>query len=181
MNNRKQLLKNLKKEKKLRNTYIEDNDNYIGRFIGTIFGILVVLVIAYLLVGIFLTKTIKFGKDKEEPTVATIDNSTILIGNIFSQKEEEYLVVIYDVNNKDDKTLTNWISYYKSKNTEMTVYTVDSENKMNAKYIVEKDSNKDAKEVSELKVIAPTIIKINNGSITEYYEGETAVKEMLKN
>ena len=51
---------------------------------------------------------------------------------------------------------------------------------MNSKYIVEKDSNKEAKSLEELKVIAPTVLKVNNGSITEYYEGETSVKEMLK-
>ena len=181
MNNRKQMLKNLKKEKKLRNTYVEDTENYIGRFIGTIFGVLLVLVVAYLLVGIFLTKTITFGKDKEDNKTVTIDNSTILLSNIFNQKEDEYLVIIYDINNKDDSSMSNWISYYKSKNTESTVYTVDSKNKMNSKYIVEKDSNKDAKELSELKVIAPTIIKVNKGSITEYYEGETSVKSLLKN
>ncbi|MBR4830780.1 MAG: hypothetical protein IKZ96_03340 [Bacilli bacterium] len=181
MNNRKQILKNMKKERKLRNNYTEDNENIITRFVGTIFGVLIVLVISYLLVGIFVTKTIKFGKDKEEPTVATTDKSTILIGNIFNQKEEEYLVVIYDINNKEDQTITTWLNYYSGKNSDTTIYKVDSKNKMNAKYIVEKDSNREAKEVSELKVIAPTIIRIKNGSISEYIEGESSVKEMLKN
>lgn len=181
MNNRKQILKNMKKERKLRNSYVEDNDNIITRFVGTIFGVLLVLVLSYLLIGIFVTKTIKFGKDAEEPTSVTIDNSTILIGNTFNQKEEEYLVIVYDINNKDDKTIENWLSYYKGKHSDVTVYKVDSKNKMNAKYIVDKDSNKEAKEATELRVIAPTIIKINNGSISEYIEGETSVKEMLKN
>jgi hypothetical protein len=181
MNNRKQILKNMKKERKLRNNYSEENDSIITRFVGTIFGVLIVLVISYLLVGIFVTKTIKFGKDKEEPTVATIDNSTILIGNTFSQKESEYLVIVYDINNKDDKTIDNWISYYKNNHSDVTIYKVDSKNKMNAKYIVDKDSNKEAKSATELKVVAPTIIKIKDGNISEYYEGETSVKEMLKN
>ncbi len=180
MNNRKQMLKNLKKEKKLRNSHIEDNENIIGRFIGTIFGVLLFLVVGYLLVGIFFTKTIKFGKEEKEKTEVTIDNSTILIGNSLKQKEEEYIVVIYDINNSDDKTISNWLSLYKTNHSDATVYSVDSKNKMNSKYIVEKDSNKEAKSLEELKVIAPTVLKVNNGSITEYYEGETSVKEMLK-
>ena len=181
MNNRKQILKNMKKERKLRNSYVEDNENIITRFVGTIFGVLIVLVISYLLIGIFVTKTIKFGKDKEEVTVATTDKSTILIGNTFNQKEEEYLVVIYDMNNKTDKTIETWLTYYSGKHTDITIYKVDSKNKMNSKYIVDSDSNKEAKEVSELRVIDPTIIRIKNGSISEYIEGESSVKEMLKN
>ena len=84
------------------------------------------------------------------------------------------------VNNSDDKTISNWLSLYKTNHSDATVYSVDSKNKMNSKYIVEKDSNKEAKSLEELKVIAPTVLKVNNGSITEYYEGETSVKEMLK-
>lgn len=181
MNNRKQLLKNMKKEKKLRNNYVEDNDNLIGRFIGTIFGVLLVLVISYLLVGIFFTKTIKFGKDKKDPTEVTIDNSTILLGNLFDQKESEYMVIVYDINNKEDKTMENWISYYEGKNSDVTIYKVDSKNKMNAKYIGEKENENAPTSLEDLKVLDPTIIKIKDGQITEYYEGETSVKEMLKN
>lgn len=180
MNNRKQILKNMKKERKLRNNHIEDNENVITRFVGTIFGVLLVLVISYLLIGIFFTKTIKFGKDKEEKPTVNIDKSTILLGNIFNQKEDEYLVIIYDINDKDNTSLENWITYYKGKNT-ATIYKVDSKNKMNGKYIVEKDSNREAKELSELKVIAPTIIKVKDKAIVEYYEGEEEVKSMLKN
>jgi len=181
MNNRKQLLKNMKKEKKLRNTHVEDNDNLIGRFIGTIFGVLLVLVLGYLLVGIFITKTIKLGKDKEETTEVTIDNSTILLGNIFSQKESEYMVIVYDINNKEDKTLENWINYYESKNSDVTIYKVDSKNKMNSKYIGEKENENAPTSLEDLKVLDPTIIKIKDGQVIEYYEGESSVKSMLKN
>ena len=179
MNNRKQLLKNLKNEKRARRE-LEDNDNVIGRFVGTIFGVLIVLIIGYLLVGIFFTKTIKFGKDKEETNV-TIDKSTILLGNLFNQKESEYIVIVYDINNKDDKSLENWISYYKSKNSDMAIYKVDSKNKMNAKYIGDKENESAPISLEDLKVKAPTLIKIKDGNIAEYYEGETSVKEMLKN
>lgn len=180
MNNRKQILKNMKKEKKLRNTYVEDNDNYIGRFIGTIGGILLVLVISYFVVGIFITKTITFGK-KEDPNTVTIDNNTILIGNIFTQSKDEYYVVIYDSNNKDDNSISNWVNYFKSKNSDKTIYVVDSKNKMNGNYMVEKDSNKDAKTLEDLKVVSPTLLKIVNGEIKEYYEGKDEVKSALKN
>ena len=40
---------------------------------------------------------------------------------------------------------------------------------MNSKYISE-TGNKNAKKLEELKVVAPTLIKISNETITEYYE-----------
>ena len=177
--NRKQLLKNLKNEKKARRN-IEDSENYVTRFIGTIFGVLVFLVIGYLLIGIFVTKTIKFGKKDEEKTAVTIDSSIILLSNILKQVEAEYMVVIYDINDTDNKTISNYINLYKGKHTASTIYSVDSKNKMNAKYIVEKDSNKEAKSIEELKVVSPTLIKVVDGKITEYHEGKDEVKSILK-
>ena len=177
--NRKQLLKNLKNEKKARRN-IEDNENYVTRFIGTIFGVLVFLVIGYLLIGIFVTKTIKLGKKDEEKPAVTIDSSIILLSNILKQVEAEYMVVIYDINDTDNKTISNYINLYKGKHTASTIYSVDSKNKMNAKYIVEKDSNKEAKSIEELKVVSPTLIKVVDGKITEYHEGKDEVKSILK-
>ena len=90
------------------------------------------------------------------------------------------MVVIYDINDTDNKTISNYINLYKGKHTASTIYSVDSKNKMNAKYIVEKDSNKEAKSIEELKVVSPTLIKVVDGKITEYHEGKDEVKSILK-
>ena len=60
------------------------------------------------------------------------------------------------------------------------MYIVDSENKLNAKYIVEKDSNKNPTSLEDLKVKSPTLIKIEDGKVTLYIEGIEEVKNELK-
>ena len=78
--------------------------------------------------------------------------------------------VIYDM--EDTKSIIKtWLSSYQGKEGALTVYTVDSTKKFNANYLVTEGSNKNATSLSDLKVIAPTLLKINNKQITEYIEG----------
>ncbi len=176
--NRKKMIKELKKNKKNNKEITEEN--YINRFIGTIFGLIIISIIGYFLVGVFLTKSIDLKKEdkKEEKTEVTIDNDVILLGNIFSLKDSSYYVLVYDKENKDS-LLKNWVSDFQSNNEEK-MYIVDSENKLNAKYIVEKDSNKNPTSLEDLKVKSPTLIKIEDGKVTLYIEGIEEVKNELK-
>ena len=45
----------------------------------------------------------------------------------------------------------------------------------------EENSNKNPTSYSDLKVISPTLIKIDNKKVTSYIEGEDAIKDVLKN
>ena len=175
--NRKQVLKDMKKQKK--NYEMDEEQNYLSRFVLTIGLIIILLIALYLIVGIFITKTITFKKSEETKEEATIDNSTILIGDVFNQKEDSYYVLIYD--KKDEKSsLDKFLSLYKNKSDALTVYTVDSSVSFNSKYIVEKDSNTNPSSYEDLRVISPTLIKIENKSVTGYYEGSESIIEILK-
>ena len=59
------------------------------------------LIIIYLLVGIFITKEIKFGNNNNSNTNGDMTNnrSNILVSEIFKQSEEKYYVYFYDFNN----------------------------------------------------------------------------------
>lgn len=179
MNNRKQILKNMKKNKKEKNK-VED-ENYINRFITYLFIFLLLLIVGYLFIGIFVNKTISFkkNKDKEEKEEVQIDNSTILAGEIFDQKEEEYYVLVY--NPSDEQSIIKpWKGLYEGKTDSLKVYVVDSTEKLNGNFIVDKDSNKNASSYEDLKIKEPTLIKIRNNSISEYTEGEDAIKNIFK-
>ena len=140
--NRKQVLKDMKKKKKEKN--FEEETNYVSRFILYLLIFLILLIIGYLIIGIFVNKTISFNKkDTKETSKVTIDNNTILAGEIFDQKEDEYYVLVYNKN--------------------------------------EENSNKDAQSYSELRIVSPTLIKINNKKIVEYIEGEEQIKNIFKN
>ena len=170
--NRKQVLKNMKKNKK--NAKVIEEDNLVSRFIFTIGIVLVVLIAGYLFIGTFVTKTL-FNKTKEEKQEVTIDNNTILAGQIFDQKDAEYYVLIYDVDD-EKSSLGKW----KGLKSSDKIYVVDSGEKLNNKFIVEKDSNKNPTGYSDLKIKNPTLIKVKDKKVIEYTEGEEEIKNIFK-
>ncbi len=177
--NRKQVLKEMKKNKKKQIT--NEEENYVNSFVFALLTILIVLVAGYLFIGIFVTKTISFGdkKDDEKKEEINIDNDTILLGQLFEQPDDSYYVLIYDKSDKNN-ILTSWKGIYEGKEDKIKVYVVDSSDKLNSKFIVEKDSNKNPTGYDNLKVKIPTLIKVENKVVTEYTEGEDAIKNVFK-
>ena len=175
---RKQALKEMKKQK--RNYEDDEEKSIVSRFVMTIGIVLTALVLLYLFVGIFITKSITFGdkgKDKTEEVAA--DKTTILASQIFDQSDEEYYVLVYDPSD-EVHNIEQFLTTYKSKSDALTVYKVDSSKKFNSKYIVEEDSNKNPTSINDLKIKAPSLIKISSKSVTEYIEGFDEVKNVFK-
>ena len=150
---------------------VEVNEtNQVKKYAMIIFIIIGVFAIIYLLSALFITKELDwFSKDKtEESTTDSVANS-ILASAIFKQSEEEYYVYFYDFDEEEkDSTITNLVtnSLIGSK-----VYKVNTSSAMNANYVGEV-SNKNAKTLTDLKVVAPTLIKISGDTISEYYEND---------
>ena len=101
---------------------------------------------------------------KENKTETKVDN-TILAKNSLRQTDEIYYVYYYDFNNKLTK-IENNISKLDNK-----VYRVNTSDALNSNFVSE-ESNPNAKALEEIKVKAPTLIKVENGTILEYYETE---------
>ena len=131
--------------------------------------LLLIMCIIYLVTSLFITKELDWfsKKDKEEETTeeSTVSDS-ILASAIFKQKEEEYYVYFYDFS-EEKNSITEIVN---NKLSGDKVYKVNTESAMNKKYVNE-ESNKRAKTLEDLKVKAPTLIKISNGEIIKYYEG----------
>lgn len=174
---RKKALKELKKQKRDYNS--EEEKNILNRFIMTLGIVLLGLVLLYLFVGVFITKTITFKKEQEEKEEVVIDRTTIFASQIFDQAEEEYYVLVYNPEEKIED-LSMFLNIYQSKNDSIKVYKVISTLKFNSDYIVEKDSNKSPSNSNELRIISPSLIKINSKSVVEYHEGFEEVKNVFK-
>ena len=177
---KKQIMKNIEKNSK-NNIKKGEKDSFF-KFITTLMVMILIFILVYFLVGVFYTKEIDFksDKDNESKDEVTVDNSTITLGQLFDQSQDEYYVLVYDVN--DDKSIIpSWLSIFESKNSNATIYKVDSKNKFNSEFLTNENGNKNATTYSNLKVKSPTLIKINNKSISEYIEGEDNIKEYFKN
>lgn len=159
--------KSLKKEE-----IIEEKQ--LKKYAIIIIAIIAVFTIIYVLSSIFITKDFNwFTKKESEKATEEKTKDDILASEIFKQSEEEYYVYFYDFNEKES-VITETVF---ARLTYSTVYEVNTTSVMNANYVSD-TSNKKAKKLSDLKVISPTLIKISNGEIVEYYEKEEIIKAL---
>ena len=158
---KKKILKNIKKNKDVNETKNEKDTFF--KFITTLVVLLLIFILVYFLIGLFYTKEINFKSDdkKSNKEEIDIDNSTITLGQLFDQAEDEYYVLIHDVNDKKS-IIPTWMQVFLNNNSTSTIYEVDSKNKFNSNYIVDSNSNTNPSSYSDLKVKSPTLIKIKN-------------------
>jgi len=144
--------------------------------------VVIFLFVIYYILAVFVTKEIEISNKEEEKSTITESTDTengvsnkILASNIFNQKEEAYYVYFYDFNDENEV-----VSGIISGMTEKTIYKVDTSSSLNSKYVTEDKGNKSAKNLEELKVINPTVIKIEADKIVKYYEGNDEIYKKLK-
>lgn len=175
---RKQAKKDGKSLKKVETISDQDIKKVFKKYIIVILSVGLFFVILYLGLGIFVTKEIDLsGEEEKENTTETTTNSvsdSILANSIFKQSEEEYYVYFYDFD-EDETTLTELVQ---SKLMDSKVYKVNTSSSLNKNYVADK-GNKDAKTLEELKVVTPTLIKIANDEIVEYYESTDEINSFL--
>lgn len=171
-------MKNIQKDKKNDRSNSESRDNYF-KFITTLTILLILFILTYFIMGLFYTKEIDLNKKEEKKEEVNIDNKTIMLSQLFEQPKDEYYVLIYDVSDKNS-LVKAWISIYENSNGALTLYRVDSSKKFNSNYIVKENSNRNATGLDDLRVIAPTLIKVKNKGIVEYIEGEDEIINILK-
>lgn len=162
--------KNVKNIKQ--NTY--SNDTEISKLIKLIIVVSLIVLIFY-----GLTVLVNQEQEVENPdTSASIQYDEILIGNALKQPNEEYYVMIYDDEDYDTSLYSTYLDLYEQKDEAIRIYTSQLNNPLNQNFKAE-ESNLDINDISDLKVQSSTLLKINNGQIEEFYEGEELV-EYLK-
>ena len=148
-----------------------------------IIGLIVICVLGlFYLLTIYITNkhSDKDTKEETETSDVSINYDEILIGRAFSMSDEDYIVVLYDSsNNEISTTYSGLISTYKAKEDHLPIYTVNMNNSLNKSYSTTDASNTSPTKASELKVNGPTLIRITNGSLVDYVEGEESITNYL--
>lgn len=128
----------------------------------------------------YLTEKVVLKKQQKDNNseIEVIENTrVILLGNLLSQNNKEYYVLVYDFDDKYKSYFTDLIEgYYNDLNVKL--YTSNLKEGLNKPYIGEK-SNPEAETIKELKVNGPTLIKVKENRIVKYLEGEPKIKEEL--
>ena len=158
----------------------EKNEIYLNgdvKRLAIIVGIiLAIFTICYLIIGIFVTKEIKwFQSASDNKHDTTIQYTNILAGETFNQNNEEYYVIFSDSKGYDYATYQTIVNNSYDKK----VYVVDLANSLNNKYISD-ESNSNAQKANELKVKDNTLIKINNKNNVLYIEGKDNILNQFK-
>lgn len=174
---RKEALKKQKEEKRVLREYDKyDKNSQSKKTILTLIGVVIFIVLFYV-VGLFFTGELSFKKKDYSTEEPDIQYEEILIGQVLNRDLDEYYVVFYD--SETSPSITGLTSLPEPK-----IFKVNMENVLNKDYLVkegEKTNNspKNIKSVTDLKVKAPTAIKVVKGKVTEYKEGHDAVYTYL--
>ncbi len=130
-----------------------------------------------MIVGLFVTKDLSFGKksttssDSSDNSDSSSVSNKILAVDSLNQKEEEYYVFYYDSSDKNDNISSSIDSL------SLVVYKVDLNDGFNSNYVGEASGI--VEDISSLRVENPSVIKVSNGKIIEFYSGSEEVNSIL--
>ena len=143
------------------------------------FFIVLLVVIAIILVGFWITKLAN-KKNSQDITYASgnIATDKVIVGTMLS-RGGEYYVLCYDTSKNDANIYVTYGENYKNKKA-LDLYYLDLSSEFNRKYYVDEESNKEAKKIDELKISNGTLIRIKDGKIVEYIEGIQDISAKLK-
>ena len=179
----KELEKKLKQErKKINNVSVTDSDIWSKVIIVCV---IICVFFAFYFLTVFISKddsssTNSNSSNKKTTETTNISYDEILLGRSFSMEDGEYLVLYYDKDNSDlSSEMSSALSTYNNKDSHLNVYTVDMSDALNSSFTSD-EANHDAKDVSEMKISGPTLIKFNNNKIDDYIEGKDEITDYLK-
>ena len=159
--------KNVKEAQKLN----KEKPMTLKSFVIIMIFVIILFGLTYLLTGIFATKDIKLfnKKESEEETTNNIMNR-ILASDSLNQRETSYYVYYYDSTKEDEEV--NEAIY----DLIETVYRVDLSDDFNANFVG--DPSGIVSSIEELKVSDPTVIRVEDGKITNFYSGSEEIKNI---
>ena len=138
-------------------------------------NIIIVILVVLIFLGIFYLITVKVTKKddstSEEDTETYISSEEILVGSSFNRAGSEYLVVYYDKSNNDNSAISSKVYTYRNKDERIPLYEADMSNIFNKEYATEEEVNKEPKNIDELMINGPTLIKFSDDKVVEYIEG----------
>ena len=141
--------------------------------------IIIIVVAVVLLVGMYFLTTVILNKDSDDTSKITenaIQYDEILAGESFNQSEDEYYVIYYDSSN-EYSVISSLISSYQLNSSDTKLYSVDLADGMNKKYVT--DGNIVTDNASSLRVKDTTLLKFNNGEVSEVITDTNEITNFL--
>ena len=164
--------KNLKKIEK---QMTSENDEMM-RMIKVLGGVVLALVAFYFIFAIYNGEISLFG-NKDEKIPVEIQNIEIMAGSTFNRTEEEYYVLMYDFDGDYAEKGIAIYNLYTQKEGSIKMYVVDLGRSFNSGYVVSDKTQVNTNDVSTLKVMNPTLIKVKAGKAVSVFAGAEEIKK----
>lgn len=163
--------KTIKEEK-----YMSEESKEVRNFIIILLSVIVIVLIVYGVSKIFIDDQPASTERTIQP--GTIDYDKVSVGTMLNRNYSEYYVAIYDEEAPEAVVYSALITSYLENEDALKVFYCDLGSFLNADYYVGSDgeSNPDAQSISEFAFGDLTLIKVENGRITEYLEDLDAIK-----
>ena len=163
---------NKKRLKELERQAKANESNYemtrLFKILVGVIGALVLfgLVFAYFHGDIFKKKT----KTKEE-----IQNVEILAGTALTKQSGEYYVLFYDFDGDNKELMNKVYAAFDRYDRTMKVFKVNLGSVLNKSYKANSNEEINTSNNKDLKVVDPTLLKINEGNVVNVYSGKDAI------
>ena len=108
---------------------------------------------------------------------AEIQTTKILCGSVLNRTDSEYFVLAYELKEDSASLYDTIIERYNSSSKTISLYKLDLSNSRNN--ICMGDALNISNNVSELKLVVPTLIKVKDGKIIESYTNYDKIKNIL--
>lgn len=162
---------NRKNNSKKIEEFVGDDSSLVDKLF--IVGGVLLFILAFYLLTVYITGK-NTTSNEEKPKNVEISQTEIIVGRSLSMGKGDYYVLYYDDNNSS--TYVDIINNY---HRETPIYKVNMSNMFNRKYTTTGESNKSPSKASEFLINGPTLIKVSNKKVVEYYEGEETIRTIL--
>ena len=129
-----------------------------------IVGIIAVALLLFYLVFAIFNGEISFSKKEKESDEVNIQNVEILASSTFSRTDDEYYVLFYDFDGNNAIRCGSVRALYTQNSSGIKMYTVNLGNELSSKYLTSDVNSVNATNLSSLKVVDATLVKVTNGS-----------------
>ena len=146
-----------------------------------VFGVIAFFLAFYLLTLYITNKNSGVTTPTDEVEVeANISYEEIILGRSLSMGDGEYYVICYDGSNDEIKAdYSGVVSTYRAKEGHLPIYYVNMGSVFNKSFATTEESNKAPNSVDDFAINGPTLMKIRDHKVVDYFEGLDNIKNQL--
>lgn len=175
---KKDYKKKLEKEKKDLRDYNEKNEGINTKtFIYITIGVVGFILLMFVFTKIKTGEWNIFTKENSFKYGAEIQNTKILCGSVLNREDSEYYVLGFNMQDDNASLYESIVEKYNGSKDKLPLYKLDLSNSRNN--ICKSDTLNITSDITTLKLVTPTLIKVKDGKIIENYTNYDSIKNHL--